>query len=865
MMDDFTLAYGGSSGGWPGAIVDQYELFNSNFAVINGFSVVDPTIVSFYLDNSILTAGSFSIDAGNFIHDPFYPVPTAMGTITAGSISLTSGNDIVLDANLVSFGSLDLDAGGLVDLGDLDAGAIDVNAGATITLGNLSATGGISLHGGGSVDVKFVNSSAGYATIYSDIGNINTFDINSGLYTVLQADGSISTEAINSANFVYVLAGGNIALGNIGAGGGISVESLTGALALNDLSAQATIDLDAPGAILFRDVLAADDFNFTGGSTVTGRDINATSRADGEAEGAIVLRDVTVTGPQIGQDFSVGFQSATSILTGNVTGTDQVGFATFGNLTTGNLTGGSLVMTLVGGDISIGAITTTQLDGQVYMADASMFATGGGGPDSDFDESIVLALDPVPTGGSITINGPVSTGLFRAAAGGNFTASNINADSIFAKAGGTATVNGLWSAPVVELWSNDIDIDVESGIDAGAGGTIRLISTNGAQALIGDGLSGSGYQLGNSEFGRLNSGSVEIVARGDASAPIDMLIGDLSITGPSAGSTIDDPNGYVAFATADLQTETPGGVIRVVGDLTASGFLDTNSLEFYTGRFELDAATGSVTINSSGGALSGELGLYAPQIHVAEGSILDQLSVDPQYAGYQEDLNAPASVQRPEGVLNAATIWIESDNLQNVLIQNTGTTETPAGFLAQETFINDDSEVAGPPGSIDLVVNGQLQTEGGVLTGIAVRDASVGDADLTPFTANSTINGCLLIGACVQTPNNPFPPDFTPTPGIQDEIVLIGDDPAPPPEFGNEDVIDDNDEETEDTSPIVPPQPLFDTSEMGEAEAKGNPAFNTTMRSHPGIVQEGDVDDPVSGGGNPALMEEPTGSGETQP
>ena len=36
-------------------------------------------------------------------------------------------------------------------------------------------------------------------------------------------------------------------------------------------------------------------------------------------------------------------------------------------------------------------------------------------------------------------------------------------------------------------------------------------------------------------------------------------------------------------------------------------------------------------------------------------------------------LNAPAAVQRPAGVLNAATIWIESDNLQSILIQNTGT------------------------------------------------------------------------------------------------------------------------------------------------------------------------------------------------
>jgi hypothetical protein len=202
-------------------------------------------------------------------------------------------------------------------------------------------------------------------------------------------------------------------------------------------------------------------------------------------------------------------------------------------------------------------------------------------------------------------------------------------------------------------------------------------------------------------------------------------------------------------------------------------------------------------------------------------------------------------------------------------VQNTGTSGTPAGFLVSDIGLGDDGEGGLPPNSLNLIINGQIVTGTGTLTGIEVRDALVAsEGDLTPFTANSTINGCLLVGACVQTPNNPLPPDFTPTPGIQDEIVLIGDEPAPPPEFGNEDVIDDNDEETEDTSPIVPPEPLFDTSEMGEPEAKGNPAFNTAMRSHPGLVEEGDVDDPVSGGGNPALMEAdapPTGNQEMQP
>ena len=265
-------------------------------------------------------------------------------------------------------------------------------------------------------------------------------------------------------------------------------------------------------------MLAADDFNFEGGDTVTGRDITATSRADGEAQGAIILRDVTVTGPQNGEDFSVGFGSATSILTGNVSGTDQVGFATLGNLTTGNLIAGNLVMTFAGGDIITGSITTTQPNGQVYMADVSMFIAAGG-PD-DFIPSEVLSEPPVPTGGSITIGGPVSTSLFRAAAGDDFTAGDISAfgffdDSLFVegvnvRAGGTAILNGTWAGEEVNVTSNDIDITSDGGINAG---DVALASINATGTIIGDGVAGSGYRLSDAEYDRIHSTGGEIEIR----------------------------------------------------------------------------------------------------------------------------------------------------------------------------------------------------------------------------------------------------------------------------------------------------------------------------------------------------------------
>jgi hypothetical protein len=315
-----------------------------------------------------------------------------------------------------------------------------------------------------------------------------------------------------------------------------------------------------------------------------------------------------------------------------------------------------------------------------------------------------------------------------------------------------------------------------------------------------------------------------------------MLIGDLSINGADGEFDHD-----YEFITGDSEIGSPTGSIRILGDALFSNMGTTQSVGFTTGTFELDAATGLLSLENGPGVLGGQLFLNAAHIHVAEGSILDQLAQDPKYDGYQEDLNAPATTQRPDGVIRASVIDLQfgdagEGQLNTLYVQNTGTADTPAGFLVSDLGLGDDGESGLPPGSLDLVINGQIVTQQGTLTGIDVRDLLVEGRDLSPFTSNSTINGCLLVGPC--QPEGPFPPGFTPTPGIQDEVDLIDDGLLPPPPFGNEDFIDDNLASTEDglTSPIEPPVPLFDSSALGG---------------------KSDVDDPVSGSGNPGLMATP--------
>ena len=59
-------------------------------------------------------------------------------------------------------------------------------------------------------------------------------------------------------------------------------------------------------------------------------------------------------------------------------------------------------------------------------------------------------------------------------------------------------------------------------------------------------------------------------------------------------------------------------------------------------------------------------------------------------------------------------------------------------------------------------------------------------------------------------------------------------------------------------------RPLFDTSALDEANGTVVPEVGTPMRSNPGLTDTGDIDDPVSGGGNPALMEVPPPSGKQE-
>ncbi|MBA4355419.1 MAG: hypothetical protein C0409_12080, partial [Novosphingobium sp.] len=290
----------------------------------------------------------------------------------------------------------------------------------------------------------------------------------------------------------------------------------------------------------------------------------------------------------------------------------------------------------------------------------------------------------------------------------------------------------------------------------------------------------------------------------------------------------------VQFITGTRETGRAGGGIRVVGNVTGTGFAQTNIVEFTTGRFELDAATGSLSLTQSGTALGGTVEIAANNIHIASGAILDRLAVDPFYEGHVADLNRPASVQRPDGVLRA--LGLDLFPTGTLYIQNTGTTLDPAGFFAdfELTDLTPPSEAA--PASISVIVNGKWQTAQGIVSGFAARDLVVNNADtLEFFTADSAINSCAINAtACV-----PEVPEMIvdPVPAIASQIQIIsdnslGDTPQFTPE-ADEPQVEEESSESAAASPIAPPVQMIDDSPLDPQSL---------------------VEQPVAGSGNPSLI-----------
>ncbi|HVU30029.1 MAG TPA: hypothetical protein VHE36_06490, partial [Sphingomicrobium sp.] len=644
--------------------------------------------------------------------------------------------------------------------GSVEAARIFVAADATG--GNGSVNGGSATGGSANVNVD------GGTLDLTDFGSQVDTDATSGTAgtgtTGSATAGNSSAAAFNGGNItalsLIVDAVGDVGTGSVRISAGSDCDCALGSINATDLSlfSSNTINVPLIGTditvsgrlsvesdldIIFSDVTAGT-FAFDAGGDVTGNDIIVADHVDGSADGAVTLGNITV-GPGLPanpDDFSVGITAGTSITVGDVSGAGNVGFATLGSLTTGDISAGDLFMALVGGDVSLGSVTTSAL-GEVYIGDVSMFFDAGG-PDN-FDASLVLAQNPVMTGGSITINGSVDTGIMQGAAGSDFTVHDVTASqSVDLTAGNLADFEGTVSAPTITVTSGDIN--VASGASLGVLGVTDLLTLNAVSdqsVIIGEsGITPAPGQYELNEAGEIEAANLVFNAFGvDGGTAPDIEIYD----GVLEGSLT--PGGGLASVTVNTSSS-----ILVLGsveylDAAASDVLSLNAGE----RIEvITDAGGSITMTDATGDPSGTLNLTAHDIWVADQAVIDQLEIDPNYAGRDTDLATNSGTENDAGYLVAGGIAVDLLG-SSFLVQNTGNnSDTLAGLTVGDgglTIVNEGTEPA------TVIAFGRAVSDG-VVTGGEEFAALVQPSGT--FTTDSTVNNCPLGGCSTPTP--------TPTP-----------------------------------------------------------------------------------------------------
>jgi hypothetical protein len=788
------------------------------------------------------------------------------GAISAANASLTSSGALST-LTVTTTGSFDALASGALGTGDVTAGTtiqLSSTAGG-VTAGNLASTGGVvNVDSGGSTVLGLLNGSAGVnvqsagslaiggarsaldvvlgsggnfsssGTIGSDsssvsitaAGAVTALDIDAGGLGSLpalsvQGGGQVTLGQIVLGNGDATVSGNGITIGSLQTPGGAITLASTGGVSSGALSASGSVGITAAnGLSLTGAVFGQTGVTLNAGSGgIAAGQIRSGGAVAGQASGDISAGSVQATG-------NVELASLTGgISTVNVIAGGNVALAAGGSVSS-NLVVGQDIALLAGQDVIVaGPVLSGHFNGTLFVADNGRVLVAGnqmaalGGSPGAFDYNAVFTAAPQRAGGAIRIAG-FNAGAFTAASQGSVRIGRSTASqSIYVESGGLVTVAQQWQAPDIAISSADLDIlaapvgaTQPGGLNAGVNGKIVLQSQAARPMLIGDGLTGTGYTLDNGEWSLINSGSLTVQGG-------SMLIGNLDVTGPDAGSTIDDPNGFVRFRTG------PTGSIRITGNVVATGFRPTNALEFLTGQFELDSSTGSLAVQGINGALSGTLRISADHIHVASGTVLDKLANDPFYNGFVEELDFGSTSPRGT-VLRAGAFDMQVG--ATFYVQNTGTFTDPAGLLVPLGTFGLSATRSTP---ITVVVNGRFASSPTDLVG---RDAfkafREGRSDFTLFGGASRLNDCLISSTvCGETfPDPSFRDKITVLndPGLEDTPDFVGDDDdgeGQPPAASD----------AAGTGPIAPPMPLINTGPLDP------------------LVE---IDEPVAGSGNPGLM-----------
>ncbi len=306
----------------------------------------------------------------------------------------------------------------------------------------------------------------------------------------------------------------------------------------------------------------------------------------------------------------------------------------------------------------------------------------------------------------------------------------------------------------------------------------------------------------------------------------------MSLRGSNAGTSAN-----LLGANGSFAINTPGS-IQVTGAINFGDMAPGNSVELNAGGRILVGTSSGGAVRLSGASPAdpgGTLRLAATDIWAADSSLLSQLLVNPNFAGRDALLNQSPAVALAQPVLQANTIF--ADVGSSLLIANTGTLATYAGFAAGSGGFEVTAVGGLQTDPVDVVINGSALSA----TGVLLRNGSTRNSFLfnggllaRELTATSSINGCLFSAEICSTVVTP-------------EVVQIVVQTQTVPQTLEAKTEEEREKmaeavEQSDTEPDVAMSRLVDNSQ---------------------VADEGVIDEPVSGSGNPSLW--PTGADIAMP
>jgi len=536
----------GSTTSSTGGIIDIAGALTLYGGTATGYTgYVDGSFSSFPGSSSGIYAGSASLSNAGWVADLHYTGFTGAGTTTIASGATLANNRTYVGYNAGSNGTLNINAGGLVDT---TGSAYLGNFGPTTTGPILpAATGTATVDGFGTIWAVNANQYIGvYGNGALNINASGIVQIGAGGYLGYYsgATGTVTVGGGGSAGYSrWELAGGLYVGGNNSASGGtgtLAVNSggivTAGSLTVWNGSVSPSSTASATGGL----IKIAGALTLQGGTTTSYFGwVDSTHIVFDDSEGVISAGSASLSGAGTHWDTYAHYTGLTG--TGATTIGSGATLASTTNTYLGYFSGSSGMLNInagglvdTGGDAYLGYLGATSATPSTPANPAASGTATVGGTGALWDVAGFLSVGEggagtltVNSGGTVSSGGDTfigrdsgSSGTLNVTAGGLVDTNNNNGFLGFSSgATGTATVGGTGAE-----W-------VMAGLSVGEGGAGTLTVNSGGRVI----------SFGDSFIGRYSGSS-----------------GTLNVT---AGGTVETPfnNGFLGFSSGATGTATVGG------------------------------------------------------------------------------------------------------------------------------------------------------------------------------------------------------------------------------------------------------------------------------------------------------------------